>query len=771
MMKRFLAGAFAWLLLSSVAIAQSFPGQINQGETIGRDASGKGPVQALTPSRLRDMLDLVPGTDVQAFDADLSTLALAFITASASGAASLDFAEDTDNGVNRVRLIGAASTADVSVTLPAATDTLVGKATTDTLTNKTIDANGTGNSITNIETGDIADGTILEADLSVADSPSDEECLTSEGTGFEWQACGSVADADYGDVDVSSSGTVWTVQSINSLTFTPADAGADAILGWDDSAGAYENLTRAEVQAVIGDIALGTETSGNYVATVADGTGIDGTASGEGATYTPSLDLTELNTFTLGAGSATGIIFDAGATDPAIEVASGSLTIDIGGTNEVVASANGLDPGANDGGRLGVLGTAWSDLALADDGVIALGASGSQATITHTAASDSITISADPNNATASSTILFAVDGTTEVVMGAVGLAPNTNDGYQLGVSTLQWSDGFFAEGAVLNFDNGDITITQTGDNLAFAGLSTITINSLVWTYSSGLAQLAYTDAGVSGPILRLYGNSASPAASDQPAIITFAGNDAGGAQTTYGSIISIITDTTDGSEGAWLLLSSMVGGSGVGVILSNNNFGPQTNDTIAVGATNRQWSDVFVAEGGVINFDNGDCTLTQTGNSAAFGGCTLTGASVDAASDTASGVSEIAVQSEQETGTDTTRAVTPGRQQFHPSAAKVWGRVTVSGGTPTLQANYNVTSITDTDTGRLTVTVATDFSAANYAVLCSYGQQDLATGNIVCHTNTTTGLAAGSFELMMDGNEGTNVDPVEWSFVAYGDQ
>ena len=57
-----------------------------------------------------------------------------------SAAGKILFKEGTDNGTNSVTLEGAAATADVTVTLPAATDTLVGKATTDTLTNKTITA-------------------------------------------------------------------------------------------------------------------------------------------------------------------------------------------------------------------------------------------------------------------------------------------------------------------------------------------------------------------------------------------------------------------------------------------------------------------------------------------------------------------------------------------------------------------------------------------------------------------------------------------------------
>lgn len=64
-----------------------------------------------------------------------------FVTASASAPASLDFAEDTDNGTNKITLSAPSSiAADVTVTLPGTADTLVGRNTTDTLTNKTLNS-------------------------------------------------------------------------------------------------------------------------------------------------------------------------------------------------------------------------------------------------------------------------------------------------------------------------------------------------------------------------------------------------------------------------------------------------------------------------------------------------------------------------------------------------------------------------------------------------------------------------------------------------------
>lgn len=60
------------------------------------------------------------------------------------------------------------------------------------------------------------------------------------------------------------------------------------------------------------------------------------------------------------------------------------------------------------------------------------------------------------------------------------------------------------------------------------------------------------------------------------------------------------------------------------GTVTLGTSITPQANDGAALGTTSLQFSDLFLAEGGVINFDNGDLTLTQSGNTLTLAGGTL---------------------------------------------------------------------------------------------------------------------------------------------------
>jgi len=77
------------------------------------------------------------------------------------------------------------------------------------------------------------------------------------------------------------------------------------------------------------------------------------------------------------------------------------------------------------------------------------------------------------------------------------GLIPDANDGAYLGTTAKQFSDLFLAEGAVINFDNGDLTLTQTGDALVLAGdgvpkLTATLTNALSKAANSGLGGTTY---------------------------------------------------------------------------------------------------------------------------------------------------------------------------------------------------------------------------------------------------------------------------------------
>jgi hypothetical protein len=106
-----------------------------------------------------------------------------------------------------------------TLTLPTSTDTLVGKATTDTFTNKTFDANGTGNSITNLEVADFASG-VIDTDLSSV-SGSDDTLASAK-------AIKSYVDSQVAtgiNIDALTDGTGITLASTDLLVVS--DAGTE----------------------------------------------------------------------------------------------------------------------------------------------------------------------------------------------------------------------------------------------------------------------------------------------------------------------------------------------------------------------------------------------------------------------------------------------------------------------------------------------------------------------------------------------------------------
>lgn len=95
--------------------------------------------------------------------------------------------------------------------------------------------------------------------------------------------------------------TLANLTSIQGRTVTLADAGANAVFGWDDVAGAYENLTQAEVKTIIGDAAADATTKGLATFTANDFNASSGNISidytnAQKATTTQAGFLTELAT-------------------------------------------------------------------------------------------------------------------------------------------------------------------------------------------------------------------------------------------------------------------------------------------------------------------------------------------------------------------------------------------------------------------------------------------------------------------------------------------
>lgn len=211
---------------------------------------------------------------------------------------------------------------------------------------------------------------------------------------------------------------------------------------------------------------------------------------------------------------------------------------------------------------------------------------------------------------------------TNKLLLSTSGLVPFTSDGLALGATTAMWSDLFLASGAVVNFNNGDVTLTHASNSLSGAG------GQLDWNYNGAAAtapvrSVNATDSNLN-VALSVESDRATPAANDR-VMIDMKVSDSAGNQDTFARLISQAATVTSTSEVGTFYLALMSAGTLTErYFFANSLFSPVTNDQIALGSGTLSWSDLFLASGAVVNFNNGDVTITHSSDKLTVAGGSL---------------------------------------------------------------------------------------------------------------------------------------------------
>ena len=341
--------------------------------------------------------------------------------------------------------------------------------------------------------------------------------------------------------------TAYTVSGTN-ITFTSAPATTDTFYG----------------------VALGEQLSGN---TPSDSTITSAKLSGN--LVTPgTLDLNGQELI-LDANANTSITADtddqidikiAGADDfqftaNTFTVLSGStLTIASGATIANSGTATGFssaDPSSADGDSLGTASAEWSDLYLADGGVIYFG-NDQDVTVTHDP-DDGLflksTATADNNPF-----LLTLQTGETDIaaddVIGKIAFqAPDEGTG----------TDAILVSAAIQAVAEGDHSSSSNATKLDFMTGASEAATTKMSLSSGGNLTITSTDAGAAdGPILDLYRNSASPAGGDDIGAIRFSGENDAGTKDTLGAIRVDLDEPANGSEDSSMYFDIFQNGSAV---------------------------------------------------------------------------------------------------------------------------------------------------------------------------------------------------------------
>ena len=268
------------------------------------------------------------------------------------------------------------------------------------------------------------------------------------------------------------------------------------------------------------------------------------------------------------------------------------------------------------------------------------------------------------DGATIGGAVAGAITGTT--ITANTNFVPDADDGAGLGISGTAFSDLFLASGAVINFAAGDVTLTHASNSLAVAGgdlnvdiidgqtinldgdasptADLVTIGSGDTSATGGVdaLQLTFGTSNVSGNVIDItpsYAGGATDLLSYKIIDIdAFSPTNGAGTDGVTGIDFGALTDPGatinsfamnfgtgwDTDINAVTSLEIGIGGTNE-LALTATALAPSTSDGNALGTTALMWSDLFLASGGVINFDNGDVTLTHAANALTMAGGNLT--------------------------------------------------------------------------------------------------------------------------------------------------
>ena len=294
-----------------------------------------------------------------------------------------------------------------------------------------------------------------------------------------------------------------------------------------------------------------------------------------------------------------------------------------------------------------------------------------------------------------------ALDNLASVAINTA-LLPGTSDSIALGSATKMWSDLFLGADAVINFNNGDVTLTHGsnvltlgGGNLALgtnsltmtgsigatgarvtklwatdiestnmptvggtslsstfspiAGSASIvtvgTIGTGVWqgtTIKANYLQQAPADLGDADITVDLsnsnVGNVTNLIIDGALTIASFGGNWTNAGRTVADLGTITTADINGGSLDGVTIGGASAAGATVTTLVVNTSALPDADDGAPLGASGTGWSDLFLASGAVINFAAGAVIITHSVNTLTLAGSAMTTLAIGAVNLTMTG-------------------------------------------------------------------------------------------------------------------------------------